>query len=445
MRHAGIDTKTRLNENLQEAFAQAFARTEAIFQLVEPKAYTERPIALRHPINFYEGHLPAFLWNTLFRRVLKQPAFNPAFDQLFERGIDPGTLQAAQEATLTHWPTREAVQKYRATVHKYLFEWLHQAELESDSPVAQLLFLILEHELMHQETLLYMLHQLPYALKKQPAGWPLRAALEPPQAPSHLMVEIPAGQAQLGAEDQDFDFTWDNEQPSLKVQVPAFAMDACKITNGDFLNFMEDGGYQKENLWSPAAWQWVQQRQQNHPQFWKRAGSNWLWHGFFEEHPLPLRWPVYVTQAEAAAYAQWKGSSLPTEAEWHRAAFGDEPQSGYPWGSAAPTLKHGNFGFANGSPVSVGSYPQGASPQGIHDLMGNGWEWTDTPFAPLPGFKPSAAYPQYSADFFDGQHVVIKGASCFTDVRLLRRSFRNWYYWHYPYAYIGFRCVKREK
>jgi formylglycine-generating enzyme required for sulfatase activity len=164
----------------------------------------------------------------------------------------------------------------------------------------------------------------------------------------------------------------------------------------------------------------------------------------FEQIPLPPSWPVWVTQAEASAFARWKGARLPTEAEYHRAAFGDPSgrEHSFPWGEAEPDASRGNFGFQQWEPVPVGSFPEGASAWGIHDLIGNGWEWTSTVFDGFPGFQPMASYPQYSADFFDGKHFVMKGASPVTGTELVRRSFRNWFRPNYPHVYATFRCVK---
>jgi len=197
-------------------------------------------------------------------------------------------------------------------------------------------------------------------------------------------------------------------------------------------------------LWSPDAFAWVRQEAIEHPQFWTRADATWKWRGMFGDIDLPAAWPVYVSQAEAAAYARWKGARLPSEAEYHRAAFaepsGHERQ--YPWGDASPDASHGVFDFASWNPVAVGRHPAGRSAWGVHDLMGNGWEWTSTDFAPFDGFRAMASYPEYSADFFDGQHKVMKGASPATAAELLRRSFRNWFRPNYPYVYAGFRCVR---
>lgn len=148
----------------------------------------------------------------------------------------------------------------------------------------------------------------------------------------------------------------------------------------------------------------------------------------FEALPLPADWPVHVSQAEASAYARWQGRRLMTEAEFHRAAEG-----------AAP----GHVDFAGFDPIPAGSHPQTASAWGVHDLIGNGWEWTSTVFGPFPGFEPMRSYPEYSADFFDGRHYVMKGGSQATAVELTRPSFRNWFRATYPYVYAKFRTVAR--
>ena len=165
----------------------------------------------------------------------------------------------------------------------------------------------------------------------------------------------------------------------------------------------------------------------------------------FGEIRLPLEWPVYVSHAEATAYANWLGRKLPTEAQFHRAAYGTPEgtrERSYPWGEEAPGPSKGNFDFKSWDPLPVGAHPAGASVFGVHDLVGNGWEWTRTEFAPFPGFTTMPFYPGYSANFFDGKHYVMKGGSPRTAACMLRRSFRNWFQPHYPYVYATFRCVE---
>jgi formylglycine-generating enzyme required for sulfatase activity len=187
----------------------------------------------------------------------------------------------------------------------------------------------------------------------------------------------------------------------------------------------------------------VRQEELAHPLFWERDEGGWWWRGMFDRVPLPDHWPVYVSQAEAAAYARWRGARLPTEAEYHRAAFGtpagDERR--HPWGSEPPEARHGVFDFTSWDPEPAATHPAGDSAWGIADLVGNGWEWTSTVFAPFAGFRPLPSYPEYSADFFDGEHMVMKGASPVTSAVLIRPSFRNWFRTRYPYVYATFRCV----
>jgi iron(II)-dependent oxidoreductase len=207
---------------------------------------------------------------------------------------------------------------------------------------------------------------------------------------------------------------------------------------------VNDGGYERRNLWSDSGWRWIASQGNRAPAFWISGSDSWRCRGMFAEIPLPIEWPVYVSHDEASAYARWAGKELPSEAEWHRAAYGTPggAERSYPWGETAPTARHGNFDFARWDPVAVGSYPEGVSAFGVADLVGNGWEWTRTRFAPFPGFRAFSFYPGYSADFFDGKHFVMKGGSPRTAACLLRRSFRNWFQPHYPYVYAKFRCVE---
>src|SRR4029079_8492084 len=152
-------------------------------------------------------------------------------------------------------------------------------------------------------------------------------------------------------------------------------------------------------------WAWVQQERVGHPAFWVRRDDEWFWRGMFQEVPLPPTWPVFVSQAEASAYARSKGRRLMTEPEFHRAAYGtpEGDERAPPWGDEPPDTTRGVIDFAAYDPAPVCSFPAGASAWGVHDLVGTGWEWTSTIFAPFPGFAPMASYPEYSADFFDGQ------------------------------------------
>ncbi len=419
------------------------ARSRRFFrEIVGPDAYYERPIRLRNPFVFYDGHLPAFCVNTLVKRALGRPGVDEKLEVLFERGIDPEDEEHAGKAPA--FPPRGEVEAYIEAADALVEETLATAPLkDASNPClrrAQAVRAIIEHEPMHQETLLYMLHRLAFGKKHRPPETPPQAFGDPPCAGT---VRIPAGRATLGVDPESIPFAWDNELPQTTVDVPSFSIDLHSVTNGDYLEFVESGGYGRRDVWTEADLAWREQLGLRHPIFWEQRDESWLWRGQFEEIPLPLEWPVYVSHAEASAYARWKGKRLPTEPEYHRAAFGrpEGGESAYPWGDAPPDPCRGNFGFERFDPVPAGSRPGGRSAWGVHDLVGNGWEWTSTPFGPFPGFTPTASYPVYSADFFDGNHWVMKGASPVTDLMLVRRSFRNWFQGRYPYPYAKFRLA----
>jgi ergothioneine biosynthesis protein EgtB len=440
-----IATRPELDERttLAERLAAARRQTDRLFKLVRPDALYDRPIPERHRIIFYLGHLEAFDWNLLQSRLPGSRISDPGLDRLFAFGIDPvdGGLPSDQAAD---WPAQPQVERYcnriRAEIERALEERGFSGWAGDESP-HMLLNVAIEHRLMHAETLAYMLHQMPLERKIGESQVEVAA----PGALAAGMIEIPAGVATLGISRRDpKTFGWDNEFERQSVNVPAFAIDRYKVTNREYLEFVRAGAYQEQTLWSEAGWNWISQEQIAHPVFWKKAGAGWLWRSMFEEIPLPLDWPVWVSHAEASAYAKWADKRLPTEAEWQRACCGspDGAERAYPWGSDALSARRGYFDFARWDPAPVNAFPFGASAFGVEGMLANGWEWSSSLFEPFPGFEPFAFYPGYSANFFDGMHYVLKGGSPRTDASMLRRSFRNWFQPHYQYVYAGFRCAR---
>jgi formylglycine-generating enzyme required for sulfatase activity len=393
----------RLSADLHQELEAARSQTDLLFGLLDPAALYDRPIPERHRIIFYLGHLEAFDWNHLGRRSLDLPSFHPLFDTLFERGIDPDPGELPSD-TAKDWPSLGEVQAYNRRVRERLdCVW---AETPRDRRQ-----MVIEHRQMHAETFAYMLHNLQPEKKRAQAA----AALPAPGTVRQGMIDVPAGYATLG-QPHHGEFGWDNEFQEHRIFVPAFRIMRHKVTNREYLDFVREGG-------TPS-------------HFWQAARDGWMYRGMFANEPLPLDAPVYVTRDQALAYAHWKGLSLPSEAQYHRAAFGA------PEGEAASLPGGGNHDFRFWDPVAVNATPEDVSAWGVAQPGGNGWEWTSTVFAPFEGFATTAYYPGYSADFFDGQHFVVKGASARTAGQLTRRSFRNWYRSEYPYTYTGFRLVE---
>jgi iron(II)-dependent oxidoreductase len=421
-------------------------RTDALFAIVREEALRERPVPERHRLIFYLGHLEAFDANLVLRDSLGRIRTRPDFDRQFAFGIDPveGGLPTDGPAD---WPHLEDVRRYNACERSAIDAALSATPLlRPPHPNLQdgwAVHLAIEHRLMHAETLAYLIHQLPYTSKRPGPVPPVTSSTATPAR----LVEIPKGRTRLGLSRGLAPFLgWDNEYERHELAVEGFAIESRDVTNGDFLQFVSAGGYHDPSLWREADWKWIATSGRRHPTFWVRRDNGWWYRAMFGEVPLGLSWPVYVSQAEATAYSRWRGLSLPTEAQFDRAAYGtpEGHERSYPWGEAPPTAREGVFDFQAWDPAPVGTHPKGDSAFGVADLVGNGWEWTSTPFAPFPGFEPLPFYPGYSADFFDGRHFVMKGGSPRTEASLLRRSFRNWFQPHYSYAYATFRCVENR-
>jgi iron(II)-dependent oxidoreductase len=394
--------------SLAAQLGEARAQTDALFSLLDPVALYDRPVTDRHRLIFYLGHVEAFDWNLLSKHALDKPSFQPSFDKLFAFGIDPEPGKAPADQP-SDWPSENEVRAYCSRVRNTLDASLANVP-------EQLLHVAIEHRMMHAETLAYLFHNLPYESKNGPAGSGPRLDMNGSNGHAPIvnsMVDIPAGVATLGRPSGD-GFGWDNEFEQHSIDVPAFRISRFKISNGEYLDYLRATGAESHP-----------------PNFWIERDGRWFLRAMFGEIPLPLDWPVYVTHKEASAYVQWRcgmeyrNYALPTEAQFHRAAEGSSPI---------------NANFERWDPVAVSAGANG----GVAQLIGNGWEWTSTVFAPFTGFEPFPFYPGYSADFFDGKHFVMKGGSPRTASALLRSSFRNWFRADYPYVYSGFRLVENE-
>jgi ergothioneine biosynthesis protein EgtB len=449
---------------LLQRLAEARAHTDALFAGLSAEALYERPVAERHRLVFYIGHLEAFDWNLL---AAQAPSHQPAYDRLFAFGIDPVGTALPQDQP-QDWPPLRDVLAYRDEIRRAVDARLADVPLQRPGPWASgdgrfdgacLLNVAIEHRLMHAETLAYLLHRLPLGTFRAgtchagtvDAGAP-RGAVS--AVPRHEPVSIPIGTVTLGLARTDAaTFGWDNEYPQQVLEVPAFAIDRHMVSNGQYLAFVESGGYDDPVWWLDADWAWKVAQRVSHPSFWRRgagtrmdrdmdtgsntAGPGWRLRTMCEEIALPLDWPVYVSHAEASAYARWAGMALPSEAQWQRASLG-AVSPGRP-GNDAGALQ-GNFDFQRWDPEPVQTR-RNVSGFGVVGLYGNGWEWTGTPFAAVEGFEPFPFYRGYSQDFFDGRHFVLKGGSPRTAACMVRPSFRNWFQPHYPPVYAGFRCV----
>jgi ergothioneine biosynthesis protein EgtB len=418
------------------ALEAAWARTDELFGMLRPDRLLERPIPLRHPFLFYLGHLPAFAWNHIGREVLGQEQADPELDVLFARGIDPDDEASAAAEGRSSWPATDRVRAYRDRIRAKILELLPALERQSDPYAHQVVPLVLEHEWMHHETLLYMIARERPDCLTAPDHWSVPTLSS--DAPPVVQVAVESGVVTLGADRTDLRFGWCNEFPSETVHVESFELDDRPVTVGDWAVFVRSGGYRNPKLWTDEDWGWRRRQGIEWPDAWRQRDAGFEVRSLFAWHSLEdvRGWPVYVSLAEARAWCRWAGRRLPTESELHRAAFTT------PAGEFAPAVHGTGVDFRSHAPCPVAAAAPG--PRGVRDLIGNGWEWTSTPFLAREGFRPHLrSYPEYSQDFFDGHHFVVFGGSWSTHAALLRRSFRNWYQHHYPYAWVTFRTAAR--
>jgi iron(II)-dependent oxidoreductase len=299
--------------------------------------------------------------------------------------------------------------------------------------------LIARHEQQHSETILQTL-QLMTMEPYDPPG-----ALTTPAGTADCcgMVPVPDGEFEMGVDGAWF--SYDNERPRHVRRVGSFEIDVVPVTNRDFIDFVEDGGYAREDLWSREGWEWLQGESASLPRYWERDGSTYLARSFAERVELdPARPVCHVSWFEADAFARWAGKRLPTEAEWEKAASWDDASGEkhrYPWGSEDSGPERANLDQLAFSTAEVGAYPEGRSPCGALGMVGDVWEWTESSFDGYRGFRPFP-YREYSEPFFGDRFKVLRGGSWATQPDAVSTTFRNWDFPERRQIFSGFRCAR---
>ncbi|WP_163868616.1 ergothioneine biosynthesis protein EgtB [Myxococcus eversor] len=369
-------------------------------------------------------------------RALGAPALtDPAFDAIYDAFQHPRRTRAM----LPLLPPESAfayAARVREAVRAHLAD--HVPE-DSEAPLlvgGYVFGMVAQHEQQHAETLaatLQLMTDVEYRIvSPRPHPRPVPVSRQP--------VFISGGTARLGSESP---WAYDNEKPAHAREVAPFLLDAHPVTNGDYLAFVESGGYDDARWWHPKGWDFVRAEQLRHPQFWlPQQGGRWLRRRFGRVEPLPSNEPVqHVCWYEADAYARWAGRRLPTEAEWETAARGtDGVAREHPWGDDVPTHARANLGGDGWGPALLGSHPEGVSRDGVWGLLGDVWEWTASDFQPYAGFR---AYPyrEYSEVFFGDDYKVLRGGAWASAPVAVRNGFRNWDYPIRRQIFAGFRCA----
>jgi iron(II)-dependent oxidoreductase len=425
-----------LREHIAAELARTRQRSIALTEAVDEPELIAQHSPLMSPLVWDYAHIgnQEEIW--LVRNVGGRQPVRVDIDQLY----DAFSNARADRPSLPLLPPGEA-RGYVGQVRDKVLEVLDRAPLNAgrltESGFA--FGMVIQHEQQHDETMLAT-HQL------RRSGPPLRAPLPQPPVTPGLAPEvlIPAGRFTMGTSTEAW--ALDNERPAHSVEVDAFYLDTTPVTNGQYLRFLADGGYDQRRWWSEAGWEHRQRAGLTAPLFWSQdADGSWWRRSFGTLIPVIEDEPVlHVCLYEAQAYAAWAGRRLPTEAEWEKAARWDpatQRSRRYPWGDDDPTPERANLGQQHLRPAPAGSYPAGASAHGVHQLIGDVWEWTSSTFTGYLGFEVFP-YPEYSKVFFGQEYYVLRGGSFGTDRSACRSTFRNWDYPIRRQIFAGFRTAR---
>ncbi|MFN2478131.1 MAG: ergothioneine biosynthesis protein EgtB [Pseudonocardiaceae bacterium] len=424
-----------LRDHLAAELARTRARSAALTDAIDDGELVCQHSRIMSPLIWDFAHIgnQEELW--LVRDVGGRDPVRADIDQLYDAFKHPRPNRPALPL-LDPTETRQ----YLSEVRSKVLDVLDRAPLEGRRLVEHgfAFGMIVQHEQQHDETMLAT-HQL----RAGPAA--LHAPPPQPQRSLNLPDEVlvPAGEFTMGTSTEPW--ALDNERPAHRACTSAYWLDTVPVTNGQYQLFLADGGYDDPRWWSEQGWAHRCEAGLVGPQFWFRDSGSWWRNRFSVIEPVPADEPVvHVCFFEAQAYAAWAGKRLPTEVEWEKAARFD-PATGrsrrFPWGDVDPTPAHANLGQRHLQPAPAGSYPAGASPLGVYQLMGDVWEWTSSEFSRYPGFAPFP-YREYSEVFFGGDYRMLRGGSFGTDAAACRGTFRNWDHPVRRQIFTGFRCAR---
>lgn len=428
----------RLRAELRQYFLDTFDRYESLFDcLAGEDAYTVKPIALRHPLIFYFGHTATFFVNKLLLTHMIDTRIDQRLESIFAVGVDEMSWDDLDE-TNYDWPTVAEVQAYRDKVRTLVTGLIDQAPLVSpidwNHPWWAIIMGI-EHERIHLETSSVLIRQHALQYVQPSAGWAAR--VESGEAPTNELVSVAAGQVRVGKTYDSPQYGWDNEYGHHEADIDAFEASRYLVSNQEFLEFVEAGGYLNAHNWTEEGQAWLSYSQAHHPSFWVKKTQGWALRLMTEEVPMPWDWPVDANYHEAKAFCNWKKSEtgqnvrLPTEDEWYRLydAAGRH-DIGAQAADANIHLDHG----ASACPVNRFRHGD------WYDVVGNVWQWTETPVYPFEGFDVHPIYDDFTTPTFDGRHNLIKGGSWIScgneSLRTSRYAFRRHFFQHAGFRYV---------
>jgi 5-histidylcysteine sulfoxide synthase/putative 4-mercaptohistidine N1-methyltranferase len=427
-----------LREQIRAYFHQTADLYESLFDnLASDEAYYTKSISLRHPLIFYFGHTNTFFINKLILSGLITKRVNPKFESMFAVGVDEMGWDDVNSQNY-NWPKVDQVRAYRAEVRQVVDQLI--SELPLNLPIDWkspwwVILMGIEHERIHLETSSVLIRQHALKYVKPSSAWETFKA-QASTAPTNSFVDIEARDIKLGK--QDDTYGWDNEYGTFEKYCPAFKAAKYLTSNAEFLAFVEAGGYTNDNYWLEEGLSWKKYAKATHPIFWVQQSDGWRLRVMAEEISMPWSLPAEVNYHEAKAFCQWKSEQLatsirmPTEAEWYsiyeKAGLSDEIV--FSSHQANLHLDHG----ASSCPVNQFAHGE------LFDVVGNVWQWTETPIFPLDGFRVHPIYDDFTTPTYDGRHNLIKGGSWIATgneaLKSARYAFRRHFFQHAGFRYI---------
>lgn len=412
--------------------------TERLVASLSDAELFAQPIDYLSPVVWDVAHVGSFeeLW--LVRQLGGSRLTDAEFDRLYDAFEQPRGVRGGLPLL-----DRDASASYLAEVRDEVLGVLQRTPPDHDDPLTADGYvhrMIAQHESQHQETIVQSL------LIRDDLDVPLPLPSPPPPRPvdDTDRVVVPGGRCTIGTDDRVW--AYDNERAAHQVEVPTFTLDRFPVTTRRYARFVDDGGYDRPELWDERGWRWRCEHDHRAPQGWqRRRDGGWDLRRGGRRVPLDPREPVaHVSWFEADAFARWDGGRLPTEQEWEKAARWDpvrQQARRYPWGQAPPTPERANLGLRRAAPDPVGSHRSGASAYGVEQLAGDVYEWTSSPFAPYPNFV-AFPYREYSEVFFGGDYRVLRGSSWAIAPALARASYRNWDHPYRRQVLAGLRVAR---
>ena len=437
LRDGTVESK---RQEILDFFLDSFEKYESLFStMASDEAFYQRPEKLRHPLIFYYGHTATFFINKLILAKIINERINPRFESLFAVGVDEMSWDDLNDAHYD-WPTVEEVREYRRQVKTLMVDLIKTLDfsmpIEWDSPMWPVVMGI-EHERIHLETSSVLIRQLDLSYLHPGDQWPASKDVGP--APQNTLIEVSGDTVRRNKTKQSDLYGWDNEYGLEHKEVPAFKASQYLVSNGEFLAFVNDGGYSESRWWLDEGKAWRDYTQAEHPTFWRKTDTGFVYRTLLSEIPLPEDWPVDVNYHEAKAFCHWlsnktgKQIRLPSEHEWLRL----RDESGL---DATRYYASANINLSDcASSVPVTRYQHGQ----FFDVVGNVWQWTETPIYPLEGFEVHPLYDDFTTPTFDNKHNLIKGGSWISTGNEATRDSRYAFRRHF-FQHAGFRYVESD-